>query len=183
MIIAIDPGPTDSAYCVLRCKEDVWSQCTMIGCYGKGPNHDVLARLSCVEFCSVKHLVIEQVASYGMPVGEDVFETVFWSGRFAQAWAEHGQVHRIKRHEVKMHLCHSTRAKDSNIRQALIDRLGPVGTKKQPGPCYGLSGDVWAAVAVGVTWIATHTQASPRASVAQARAIQVDDPTTHPHPP
>jgi hypothetical protein len=40
------------------------------------------------------------------------------------------------------------RAKDANIRQALIDKLGAVGTKKAPGPLYGISGHLWAALAV-----------------------------------
>jgi hypothetical protein len=44
------------------------------------------------------------------------------------------------------------KAKDGNIRQALIDRFGPVGTKKNPGWFYGFSGDVWQAYAVGVTY-------------------------------
>jgi hypothetical protein len=58
---------------------------------------------------------------------------------------------------VKMHLCGNTRAKDGNIRQALLDRFGPgkaiaCGTKKQPGPLYGVSKDVWQALALAVTW-------------------------------
>ena len=38
----------------------------------------------------------------------------------------------IYRKEEKMNICHTMRAKDSNIRQALIDRFGEVGTKKNP---------------------------------------------------
>jgi hypothetical protein len=57
---------------------------------------------------------------------------------------------------VKAHLCRSAKAKDSNVRQALIDLFGgkenAIGTKKTPGPLYGISGDVWAALAVAVTW-------------------------------
>jgi hypothetical protein len=36
------------------------------------------------------------------------------------------------------------------VRQALIDRLGPQGTKKNPGPTYGMRSHLWAALAVAV---------------------------------
>lgn len=99
-------------------------------------------------------LSIEKVASFGMPVGEEVFETVFWSGRFAQAWGR--PCHRIRRIDVKSHLCHNLRANDAHVRQALIDRFGPgrevaIGSKKAPGPLYEIHADEWAALAVAVT--------------------------------
>jgi hypothetical protein len=101
-------------------------------------------------------VVIEMVASYGMPVGAEVFETVYWIGRFAQAAEAAGaKVHRIKRLQVKQHICHDSRAKDSNIRQALIDRFGPVGTKKDKGWFYGFKADMWAAYALAVTFAET----------------------------
>ena len=102
-------------------------------------------------------LVIEQVEHYGrgMPVGKTIFDTVFWSGRFVEAWG--GEWELIPRRKVKLHLCGSARAKDSNIRQALIDRFGPgkekaVGTKKKPGPLYGIKKDLWSALALAVTY-------------------------------
>jgi len=141
-VIGIDPGPSESAYILVRG-----------GClieWGKKNNEWILAWIKAVHReCSV--LIIEQIASFGMPVGSEVFETVFWSGRFAQAWGE--DFKRIKRHEVKMHLCQNMRAKDGNIRQALIDRWGSQGTKKAPGITYGISGDVWSALAVATTYL------------------------------
>jgi hypothetical protein len=102
--------------------------------------------------------VIEQIAGMGMAVGQEVFETCVWSGRFWQAMEERGmQVARLPRREVKLHLCGSCRAKDANVRQALIDRYGgkekAIGNKANPGPLRGISADVWAALAVGVTYL------------------------------
>ncbi len=44
------------------------------------------------------------------------------------------------------------RAKDANISQALRDRFGEKGTKAHPGWFYGVSKDVWSAIAVGVAY-------------------------------
>ncbi len=106
-------------------------------------------------------LVIEQIRSYGMAVGATVFDTVHWAGRFWEAWAwRGGDCAHMPRKDAKLHLCGSPRAKDTNIRQALIDRFGPgrqeaMGTKKTPGPLYGIRKDLWAALAVAITWTDT----------------------------
>lgn len=64
--------------------------------------------------------------------------------------------HRIFRRDIKLHLCNSVRAKDANIRQALIDRYGgkekAIGKKKSPGPLYGIKSHMWAALALAVTY-------------------------------
>lgn len=156
-ILAIDPGPEESAFIVFRNDPDV-----EIGEFGKCSNETLLARIEAESEqpawrCAA--VVIERVASFGMPVGAEVFETVFWSGRFAQAWNK--QLYRVKRHEVKMHLCGNMRAKDANVRQALIDKLGKQGTKKNPGVTYGISGDAWAALAVAVTFLEARPDLGP----------------------
>jgi hypothetical protein len=74
-----------------------------------------------------------------------------WIGRFQEAWRFPSQVRKVYRQQVKLHLCGSPRAKDANIRQALLDKLGPQGTKKAPGPTYGVKSHAWAALAVAVT--------------------------------
>ncbi len=101
------------------------------------------------------YAVIESVASYGLAVGAEVFDTCYWGGRFYERISRHSPVRLVPRMTVKMHLCHSARAKDANIRQALIDRFGgkekAVGSKKAPGVLYGVSGHGWAALALAVT--------------------------------
>lgn len=158
-IIAIDPGNVESALIV-------WSgECIDVMRYG--PNEDILDLLRKWRTGPrIVPLVIEQIASYGMAVGETTFETVFWSGRFAEAYGM-DRVHRMKRLAVKLHLCHDSRAKDQNIRQAIIDRFGgkdrAIGKKATPGPLLGVSGDLWAALAVALTWHDLNTGNGPTA--------------------
>lgn len=149
-VLAIDPGNIESAYVLYEDNKPTK--------YDYVPN-EMLAHM--LEELEADHMAIEMIASYGMPVGKTVFETCVWIGRFIQIWEELGRTHsKIYRMDVKMHLCHSMRAKDANIRQALLDRFEPtgggktpqLGTKSQPGPLYGVSGDMWAALAVAVTY-------------------------------
>jgi hypothetical protein len=149
-IIAIDPGNTASAWCVLDNGE--------IRDFGKEPNSDMLIRAR-REWSPVEGdlLAVEMIASYGMAVGREVFETCLWIGRFIEAWERRqGEYKLIYRKDVKVFHCESTRATDANIRAALLDHYGPgrekaIGTKREPGPLYGVKGDCWAALAVART--------------------------------
>jgi hypothetical protein len=142
-LLAIDPGNTHSAYAVFEAGR--------LTKHGKLPN-DLMADLIEVNRRFTDHMAIEMIASYGMAVSATVFDTCVWIGRFTQAFGA-DKVTQIKRMDVKMHLCHDSRAKDANIRAALIDRFGEPGTKKNPGILYGVKADIWAAIAVGVTWL------------------------------
>ena len=146
-IFSVDPGNEKSAFVELDDK------LRPIKC-GKIDNHELLALISTIsEFQEDKFdFVIEMVASYGMAVGKTTFETVFWIGRFFEAAYGFKIRYRIYRKDEKINLCNSMKAKDSNIRQALIDRFGVVGTKKNPGFFYGFAKDIWSAMAVGVTY-------------------------------
>lgn len=141
MILAIDPGPVQSAL--------IFWDGAQVGETAIEPNDNIIEAVRAMD--PATPLVIEKIQCYGMAVGEDVFESVWWTGRFTEA---HGNKHtfRIGRGDVKMHLCRSMKAKDPNIRRALIDRFGDVGTKKNPGPLRGVSSHLWAALAVAVTW-------------------------------
>ena len=139
MILAIDPGTTQSGFVLFDGRRAQAS--------GVLPNAEMLRLVS---DSRDDMLAIEKIEAMGMSVGAEVFETVHWSGRFLQAWREPDQVRRITRRQVKLELCGSMLAKDANIRQALIDRLGAPGRKAAPGPTYGVSSHAWAALAVAV---------------------------------
>ncbi len=144
-ILAIDPGTEKSAYVFWSTKggyirnKGILQNEVMLD-YAAGLRCDLLA--------------IEMIASYGMSVGKEVFETCVWIGRFIQGnpLTDYTLVYRK---DVKMHICGTTKAKDGNIRQALIDRFGgrekALGKKKAPGPLYGVAKDIWAALGVAIT--------------------------------
>lgn len=145
-ILAIDPGTTQSAFVIYEggVIED------------KGILDNIELNISLhhdMRFYYCEKLFIEMVASYGMPVGKSVFETCVWIGRFAESFREDFEF--VYRKDVKMHLCGQTKAKDSNIRQAIMDLYGSekkiaIGTKKAPGPLFGIKADIWAALGVAI---------------------------------
>lgn len=150
-LLSIDPGNTLSAWMIL---DDGVPQR-----FGKYDN-ELLLELIYDKFGGVDQMAIEMIESFGMAVGKEVFQTCVWTGRFIEAWNIKGfPWTAVTRKEVKMHLCNSMRAKDANIRQALIDRFGgkgaAIGRKKTPGPLFGVSADVWSALAVGITFLET----------------------------
>lgn len=147
LLVAIDPGTTHSGWVVMQDGQPVD--------HGIADNHDVLDML---RGFSTAQVAIEMIASYGMAVGSEVFDTCVWIGRMSQA-AGVDRVRLVFRREVKSHLCGSVKAKDPNVRQALIDRWGgkaaAIGTSKQRGPLYGVKSHAWAALGVAVTALET----------------------------
>lgn len=156
-ILAIDPGTLQSAWII--------TQDSQIIDFGIDSNQDLLKRLLLsMQFHTPEHLYIEMFASYGKPVGKHVFESCVWIGRFVQAWlnVEHPNQKELRpwdyiyRKDVKLHLCQDSRAKDPNVRAAIIDIFGgskevAIGTKAKPGPLYGVKKDIWAALGVAIT--------------------------------
>lgn len=143
-ILAIDNGNISSAFLVWDGNEILDKGILL--------NHELL------EYIYRKHYdvcVIERIQSFGMSVGETIFESTHWAGRFHEAAESSGKkVIRIPRKDVKMNLCSSMRAKDTNIRQAIIDRLVP-GTpigKKPQGILKGVHADEWSALGLALTY-------------------------------
>jgi hypothetical protein len=142
-IFAIDPGSTESALVVWNGERIVNAQ--------KVTNGQMRTYLQVHVKTYGGIIAIEEIASYGMPVGRTVFQTVMWCGRFIEIASPYADVIMIPRLQVKLFLCGSAKAKDANIRQALLDKVGPQGTKKNPGPTYGVKADIWAALGVALT--------------------------------
>jgi hypothetical protein len=121
-VLAVDPGSSESAWVLMKDGVPVkWA---------KEPNSVVLQRTGRQTlslngrmvrlFADV--LAIEYVRLRGMPVMQQVLDTMFWTGRFVEAWD--GPWTPTDRLDVKMTLCGDSRAKDGNIRVAVIDHYG-----------------------------------------------------------
>lgn len=151
-ILAIDPGTIQSAYVV-------WEGVCCL-------------EAAIVENEALRHVLragaydqaaIEMVACYGMAVGREVFETCLWIGRFVEIASRAAGIGSglgpaepkfVYRREIKSHFCNSAKAKDANIRQAILDRFGgkdsAIGKKATPGPLYGIKSHLWAALAIAL---------------------------------
>ena len=152
-IVGIDPGNKESAYCIINENMmPIW--------FGKYENEamwkSLYADLQYLKPTDEVEFAIENVQSYGMPVGVEVFDTVRWIGHLEER-IKYYPMTRIFRKDEKMCICHSMKANDAAIRQALVDRFAPgepnfgKGTKKAPGFFYGFRADIWQAYAVCVT--------------------------------
>lgn len=150
IILSIDPGNIDSAYIF-------WDGKSILQ-FGKVTNEELLDIIKYETFV-YDEVVVEMIASYGMPVGKEVFDTCVWIGRFVQECENRNKYHtRAFRNAIKNHLCHSSKAKDSNVICSLVDRFSDVnkhgkygkGTLKDKGFFFGFSADIWQAFAVAV---------------------------------
>ena len=150
-IFAVDPGNEKSAYAIwdghsiLKAEKLINDEMKqMIEWKSSSEDYDMVA--------------IEKIESYGMPIGATVIDTAVWIGRFIEALQgvrndyPHQKIILIPRKQVKLHLCNATRAKDSNVIQALKDRFEPgLQPRERPkGLLKGLKADMWQAFALSV---------------------------------
>lgn len=163
ILLAIDPGNEYSGYVVVEAEDD---QIIRVLDKGKTKNKHIIAAVIRSKRFSYTDIAIEMIASYGMPVGASAFDTCVWIGRFWQAAREEYDgkenpvdIKNIYRKDEKMEICGTQKAKDSNIRQALVDLYAPntpnggKGYKAEPGFFYGFRADIWQAFAVAHTYV------------------------------
>lgn len=147
-IIGLDPGSERSSFVLWNGKEIL----------DKGilPNEE-LRDILIDDYCDVASiaedivLAIEEMISIPEGGGKAICKTIWWSGRFYDAWR--GQREMVPVHVIRKALC----AKDNTgVMRALIQRFGEPGTKKNSNPItYGLRAKgyhLWRAFAVAVVW-------------------------------
>lgn len=166
--VGIDPGTTQSAFAIFRDNE----QDFQIGSENnvefiradKLPNEDFIFQVVDATLAALKYweslpasvtnldVTIEMPGSYGKGCqpGASVFLTALFAGRVLQRMYEKTGIRPtlIYRQSVKAKVLGRSVGKDAEIRAAMIRVFGDPGTKKSPGKTYGVSADMWAALAV-----------------------------------
>lgn len=157
-VLSLDTGTLHTGYSITRHKKNKPPE--VLDC-GISMNGDI-KYLICGGNSDA--IVMENFQCMGMPVGLSTFNSAVWLGRFIEAsltldgrelvWLMH-------RSAVKVEICGTPRAKDANIRQAIIDmypdnigggKCPQVGTSKQRGPLYGVTSHVWSALALAISF-------------------------------
>ena len=149
-VLSLDPGNTHTGWVIVD--KDTIKPLE----FAKDKNEDLARKMISGEL-QFDEFVTERMESFGMAIGRTVLIACEWIGRFCQIAEMKGcQSNYVYRHTEKMHICHDSRAKDANIRRALIDRFASTpsgkGTKKNPDWFYGVSSDCWSAVAVATVY-------------------------------
>ncbi len=167
-ILGIDPGTTETAYCLVKVFNAEESTKKMnpfeIKQFAKIENGEMAEVLETILNSMIVKgdelmIAIEHLESYGMAVGKSTFETAYFIGRLTEICNNHGfEIGRIYRHEEKSLICHSMKANDSTIKQALVDLFAEhpeknhgKGSKKEPDYFYGFKADCWSAFAICYT--------------------------------
>ena len=149
VFIGIDTGPQKSAKVAIKGDKVLYGY--------EVENHPLMNDL--MSDYSESVLAIEKFQGRGTICTQDCYDSDWWCGVFVASWRGDSSPVLIYRSEVKSYLCGTTAANDSNVRQAIIDRYPrtgggktpQVGTKEQPGPLYGISNHMWAALGVALT--------------------------------
>ena len=158
LVLGLDPGTENTGWVIY----DSGKPFPIIN-KGIDENQVLLDKLFEMEIGNIiDHAVFEMIEGRGMPVGQTVFDTCVWIGEFRALFKKEKIPYTpLFPRVVKLHICGSARAKPANVRQSLLDKVGPQGVKKAPGPTYGVHDHEWSALACAVTFADTRPKGEP----------------------
>lgn len=150
ILLGLDPGTTVTGAVIYNC-----SEARVVYAANKLDNELVREALFSdhwLESFGVNFYIIESMSPRGATLGHDTMTAIRWIGRFEELCCQSLGEHRVElmpRDTIKRVLLGRTNLPkaDSLIRQLLLDEVGPKGTKKAPGPTFGVSGHAWQALA------------------------------------
>lgn len=145
-LIAIDPGPEHSGLVIYR----TGAEPAVLFSEAKLTWAEVVKRLDLARSYEYYDCcVICERVSAGAVSGHHIIETAEVVGRVVQACEDRGLLVRLRyRREVLKALgVGGGASKDALVRQVVLElHPGGVGTKKAPGPLYGVSSHAWQAL-------------------------------------
>lgn len=99
-------------------------------------------------------LAIEVMRYYGRKVGQETFQTCEWIGVFKDRWKGR-RIHETTHPETGQRVCMSATANDGQIWESICfqfagDRKAAIGTRKSPGPLYGIKSHARMALATAL---------------------------------
>ena len=155
MILSIDPGTTQTAYCF--CNYDTLKPVS----FGKVDNDVIMSDvLPQINDYAIECVAIEHIQGYGMAVGKEVFETCIFIGRMLERIAHiqrSVKILPIYRKDEKIAICGNLKANDTIIRHTLIDMFAKhdfksgKGVKDNKDWFWDFKADVWSAYAIAYT--------------------------------
>lgn len=168
MVVGIDPGTKRSAWCMYECRKD-GTKFVDYDQWENGVFIKWLPRIRCP-------IAIEMMSKIHSPkgIGDETFKTCIWMGRFHQS-ASCTTVSYIYRSTIMSRICAKSlltgmrkkvdgkrMSNDRILRECLIDLFGgedaAIGTSKSPGPLFSMSGDMWSALGIAMTFHDTYTE-------------------------
>lgn len=142
MILAVDPGPRQSAWLVLDGERvhdlGLWSNDATIETLRGYPDTE---------------LVIETIEPWSGVVRPDALETMFWVGRFVES--RQGDATLLRRSKVLRALGLTGLPKgkaQAAVRAHLLDRWGGGNPVRRGHPLHGVREDLWSALALAVAY-------------------------------
>lgn len=95
-------------------------------------------------------VLIEGLSNYGQQIGDETLRTAYVIGKLYGIDPSRTTV--IRRIDVKLALVGASGAKDSVIRQDLLERFGGPAAAKKGGPLSTVKGHAWQALALACAW-------------------------------
>lgn len=151
-IFAIDPGSTHSGWVIFN------TDTKSVEHAGNDENQKIETLLESVaRNKSVDALLVEKPQLIGQQIWEQILDTCIWVGRYWKTWiftVGFVGIYFYSSQEVKRTLLGRMNVPnaDSELRQFLLSYYGETGTKKAPGPTYGVSKHAWRALALVATF-------------------------------
>lgn len=144
MIVGIDPGPTNSGVVFISPVSFKVEHA-----FPAMDNRELIGMLR--TDIAATEIALECIEAMYAHVGKETVRTIRFCGAIEEACLSRDRVITcLSPQDVKKAVCGTASAKDPAVRQAIIDRLGAPGTKKNPGPTFGVSSHAWRALAVAL---------------------------------